>query len=268
MLKSFASVTHCLIGAFAIVIASSLHGQTVQYRVTRTLVSPGGAVTAAVAARDTQYGPIFSLGSMIDGSFQPFVDLPRPVYQREYHGSDWFQTMPERWINDRFVVFEDQFGIAIADVENRRMLVDHVFEAYEKSPVTDKWVAIRLRATDRHQESLDANFQDTVLVIDPYDVTSRVANATEQNFVGQMKAVNPDGIVLAKPQWAPDGSAFAVLTWNRGAVQAVRYNTNLNEAGRTAVNLHVDRKSALSLSLNTDLAQAAKSILSNPAIFH
>jgi hypothetical protein len=268
MLKSFASVTHCLIGAFAIVIAPWLHGQTVEYRVTRILVSPSGAGAAAVAVHNTQYGPIFSVGSMTGGSFQPFVDLPRPVYQREYHGSDWFQTMPERWINDRVVVFEDRFGIAIADVEHRRMLVDHVFEAYEKSPVTDKWVAIRLRATGRHQESLDANFQDTVLVIDPYDVANRIANATEENFVGQMKAVNSGGIVLAKPEWAPDGSAFAVLIWNRGAVEAVRYDANLNETGRTAVNLQVDRESALSLSLNTSVAQAAKSILSDPATFH
>jgi hypothetical protein len=129
-------------------------------------------------------------------------------------------------------------------------------------------VAIRLRATGRHQPRLGDDFQDTVLMIDPHAVANQIGNATEENFVGQMKAVNPDGIVLAKPQWAPDGSAFAVLTWNRGAVQAVRYNTNLNEAGRTAVNLHVDRKSALSLSLNTNLAQAAKSILSNPTIFH
>jgi len=159
-------------------------------------------------------------------------------------------------------------GLAIADVQNRRLLVDHVFTAYGKSPVADKWAAIRLRATGRHQPRFSNDFQDTVLVIDPYDVANRIANATEENFVGQMKAVNPGGIVLAKPQWAADGSAFAVLTWNRGAVQAVRYDANLNETGRTAVNFQVDRESALSLSLNTDLAQAAKSILSNPTIFH
>jgi hypothetical protein len=115
------------------------------------------------------------------------------------------------------------------------MLADHVYMAYEKSALADKWAAIRLRGTGRHQESLDANFQDTVLVIDPYGVAKRIANATEENFVGQMVAVNPGGIVLAKPQWAPDGSAFAVLTWKQGIVAAVRYDTTLRETARSTV---------------------------------
>jgi hypothetical protein len=83
-----------------------------------------------------------------------------------------------------------------------------------------------------------------------------------------MKAANPGGIVLAKPQWASDGSAFAVLTWNLGIVEAVRYDANLNQTGRTAVKFKVDPESALSLSLDPTLAQAAKSILSDPTIFH
>jgi len=99
---------------------------------------------------------------------------------------NWFQDVQPRWIDDRFVIFEDRYGVAIADVQNRRMLVNHVFTAYEKSPVADEWAAIRFRATDRHQESLDANFQDTVLVIDPNAVANRISNATEENFVGQM----------------------------------------------------------------------------------
>jgi hypothetical protein len=58
------------------------------------------------------------------------------------------------------------------------------------------------------------------------------------------------------------------LTWNRGVVEAVRYDTNLNETGRTAVTLQVNRESALSLSLDTNVARAAESILSKPTIFH
>jgi len=158
--------------------------------------------------------------------------------------------------------------VAIADVQNRRLLVDHVFTAYEKSAVADKWAAIRFRATDRYQPELSDDFQDTVLMIDPYDVANRIGAATEANSVGQMRAVNPGGIVLAKPEWAPDGSGFAVLIRNRGTVEAVRYDANLNETARTAVNLQVDRESALSLSLSTDLAHTAKSILSDPTTFH
>jgi hypothetical protein len=105
-------------------------------------------------------------------------------------------------------------------------------------------------------------------MIDPYEVANRVGAATEANFVGQTRAVNPGGIVLAKPEWSPDGSRFAVLIWNRGTVEAVRYDANLNESGGTAVNLQVDLESVLSLSLSTNLARTAKSILSEPTLFH
>ena len=265
-IKKAALVTGCLLGV------ALLRGQTGSHQVERTFVSAHGSVTAGVAAQPSALGhdrpPIYSLGAISNGLFVPFRDLPPSRYFAEYHGTAWFEDVQPRWVDDRFLIFENKYGLAIADVQNRRILVDHVFTAYEKSPVDDKWAAIRLRATGRHQPRLSDDFQDTVLMIDPHNVANQVENATEANFVGQMAAVNPGGIVLAKPQWAPDGSAFAVLTWNRGTVEAVRYDANLNETGRTAVNLQVDRESALSLSLNMNLAQAAKSILSNPTIFH
>ena len=244
--------------------------ETADYRVEQIFVSPNGTASVALAARHSirpDLPPIYSLGSGSDGSFCHSLNC-RPIYRREFHGTSWFHGLQPHWIDDRFLVFEDQLGIAIADAQNRRILVDHVFEAYQKSPVTDKWVAIRFRPTGRHQDSLDPNFQDTVLIIEPYDVVNQIGNDTDENFVGQMKAAKPGGIVLAKPEWVPNGSSFAVLTWNRGTVEAVRYDANLNETGRTAVNLQVDRESALSISLNPHLAKAAKSILCDPTIFH
>jgi hypothetical protein len=253
-------------------LAAGLDSQTDGYEVERRFVSPDGSVTAGVAAQASAPSrdrpPIYSLGAISNGSFVPLQRLPPSVYFAEYHGTAWFQDIQPHWIDQRFLIFEDKSGIAIADVRNGRMLVDHVFTAYAKNPVDEKWAAIRLRATGRQQPRLSDDFQDTVLMIDPHAVANQIGNATEANFVGQMAAVNPGGIVLAKPQWASDGSAFAVLTWNRWAVEAVRYDANLNETGRTAVNLPVDRESALSLSLNVDLALAAKSILSDPTIFH
>jgi hypothetical protein len=253
-------------------IAAFTNAQAGDYRIEHMFVSSSGTASAALAAEDSNvrvgHPPIYSLGTSSDGFFTPFVELPDPIYRQECHGTSWFHGLQPRWIDDRFLVFEDKSGIAIADVQNRRLLVDHVFTAYEKSPVADKWVAIRFRATDRHQPELSDDFQDTVLMIDPYEVANRIGAATEANFVGQMRAVNPGGIVLAKPEWAPDGSTFAVLIWNRGTVEAVRYDTNLNETGRTRVDLQVDRESALSLSLNAKLAQTAKNILSDPTIFH
>ena len=249
-----------------------LNGQTSNYELKRTFVSPDTSVTAAVGAHASALGyghpPIHFLGVINNGSFVRFQELPPSQYFAEYHGMAWLEDVQPRWIDDRFLVFADRSGLAIADVQNRRLLVDHVFTAHEKSPVADKWAAIRLRATGRNQPQLNDDFQDTVLVIDPYDVANQIGSATEDNFVGQMKAAKPGGIVLAKPEWAPEAFTFAVLTWNHGAVEAVRYDRNLNETGRTGVNLQVDRESALSLSLNAKLAQTAKNILSDPTIFH
>jgi hypothetical protein len=257
--------------AGCLLAVAPVQSQTGSYQTERTFVSPGGSETAAIAAQASALGrghpPIYSLGAVSNGSFLPFRDLPPSQYFREYHGTSWFHGIEPRWIDDRFLIFEDEAGLAIADVQNRRMLVNHVFTAYEKSPLDDKWAAIRLRATGRHQESLDADFQDTVLVIDPYGVANRIANATEENFVGQMAAVNPGGIVLAKPQWAADGSAFAVLTWKQGIVAAVRYTT-LCETARSTVKIQIDRDSALSTGLNEDLAPVAARILSDPSTFH
>lgn len=249
-----------------------VQGQTGSYQIEQTFLSPDGSVTATVAAQPSALGrgnpPIYSLGAVSNDSFVPFTELPPSRIFREYHGTSWFHGFEPRWVDNRFLIFEDESGLAIADVQNGRMLVNHVFMAYEKSPVTDKWVAIRRRNTGRHQESLDADFEDTALVIDSYDVANRIGNATEDNFVGQMKAVSPGGIVLAKPQWAPDGSAFAVLTWKQGIVAAVRYDTTLRETARSTVEIQIDPDSALSTGLNEDLAPVAARILSDPTIFH
>lgn len=265
-MKKQALVVGCVLGV------AFVHGQTGRYQAERTFISPGGSETAAVAAQASALGrghpPIYSLGAVSNSSFLPFRDLPLSQYFQEYHGTSWFHGFQPRWIDDRFLVFEDEAGLAIADVQNQRMLVNHVFMAYEKSPVADRWAAIRLRATGRYQESLDTNFQDTLLVIDPYGVANRIANATEENFVGQMVAVNPGGIVLAKPQWAPDGLAFAVVTWKQGIVAAVRYDTTLRETARSTVKIQIDRDSALSTGLKENLAPLAARILSDPSTFH
>jgi hypothetical protein len=265
-------MNRAMLVAGCLLAVAPVQSQTGSYQAERTFTSPGGSETAAVAAQASALGrghpPIYSLGAVSDGSFLPFRNLPPSQYFREYHGTSWFHGIEPRWIDDRFLIFEDEAGLAIADVRNQRMLINHVFMAYEKSPVDDKWAAIRLRGTGRHQESLDANFQDTVLVIDPNGVANRIANATEENFVGQMVAVNPGGIVLAKPQWAPDGSAFAVLTWKQGIVAAVRYDTTLRETARSPVKIQIDRDSALSTGLNEDLAPVAARILSDPSTFH
>ncbi len=261
-MKRLVQLVVCLTAA-----APWLYGQSAGYQVTRTLASPDHSIVASVGARTSNYGPIYFLGTAKDGSFQPFTDLPNPVYRREYHGSDWFQTAPEHWIDGRFLVFEDQYGIAIADVRNQQMLVDHVFTAYAKSPAADEWAAIRFRPTTRMQEQLVDDFQDTLLLIDPEEAATHIREISDSNFVGQMKAVQPGGVMLAKPEWASDGSSVAVLAWNQSTVTAVRYDTNLHETGRTPVNIPVDRDTARSLAFKPELVQTAKHILSDPTTF-
>src|SRR5437762_6877279 len=248
-----------------------LNGQTGTYEIKRTSVSPDGSVTAAVAAQPSTLGrdrpPIHSLGAISNGAFVPFRDLPASRYFAEYHGRAWFEDVQPRWIDDRFLIFEDEAGVAIADVRNQRMLVDHVFMAYVESPTAHEWAAIRFRPTARMQEQLTDDFQDTLLLIDPRYAATHIREASESNFVGHLQAVQPGGVILAKPTWASDGSSVAVLTWKQRTVAAVRYDTNLRETARSPVELKVDRESALSTGLNKDFAAVAARILSDPTTF-
>jgi len=248
-----------------------LNGQTGTYEIKRTSVSPDGSVTAVVAAQPSALGrghpPIYSLGAISNGSFVPFAPLPQSLYSREYHGMAWFDDVQPDWIGNRFLIFEDKFGIAIVDIPNRQMLLDHVFMAYAESPTAHEWAAIRFRPTARMQEQLTDDFQDTLLLIDPMYAATHIREASESNFVGHLQAVQPGGVILAKPTWASDGSSIAVLTWKQGTVAAVRYDTKLRETARSPVELKVDRESALSTGLNEDFAAVAARILSDPTTF-
>ncbi len=73
---------------------------------------------------------------------------------------------------------------------------------------------------------------------------------------------------LLPPEWAADSSRFAILLWKNGAVSAVQYDTKLRETARTAVDLQVDRETALSVGLKKDLAPVSKRILSDPEPFN
>jgi hypothetical protein len=263
-MKKSALVAGCLFAA------AMLHGQTGNYEIKRTFVSPNGSVTAVVAAQPSAlahtYPFMYFLGVISNGSFVPFAQLPESLCSREYHGAAWFDDVQPRWIDDRFLIFEDQGGLAIADGANRRILLDHVFMGYAKSPIADVWAAIRFRATARMQERLEDDFQDTLLLIDPMYAATHVGEASESNFVGQLRYARSGGVILAKPVWSDDGSA-AVLTWKQGTVTAVRYNTTLRETASTIVDLKVDPESALSTGLNEDLAPVAARILSDPRTF-
>lgn len=207
------------------------------------------------------------IGKIERGAFVEAKNLAHTAYTREYHGNSWIIGTGLNWISDRFVWTADEMGLFVADAETNTILVNNVLTAYVKSPIADQWAAIRFRPTSRAQERLDENFEDTILLLDPETMAAEAARSPDTDPLSHGKAVKASGIVLAQPEWARDGSAFAVLTWNRGTVQAVRYDANLNETSRTAVNLQVDSESALSLSLNTNLVEKAKSILSDPTVF-
>src|SRR6266496_5168785 len=131
---SHAMKTKRVVLSVVCVIAASGGAQAGDYRIEQIFVSPRGTASVALAADDSNvrpgHPPIYLLGTSSDGSFTPIVQLPDALYRREYHGTSWFHGLQPRWIDDRFLVFEDKSGIAIADVPNRQILLDHVFIAH------------------------------------------------------------------------------------------------------------------------------------------
>jgi hypothetical protein len=254
-------------------LISSANGEwTGPFTIKQVLRSPAGSQELVIVTTPSPLGPsnppIELVGKLVNGNFVEAKNLAQTVYIHESHGFGWLLGQQQSWINDRFVWAQDNMGIFIADAETNTVLVNDVLAGYSKSPTTDEWAAIRFRATPRTQPLLGDDFDDTLLLLDPQEMaTAAAAVSGQSDSLAHIKAVKPGGVVLAKPEWSPDGSAFAVLTWKRGAVEAVRYDGSLNETARTPINIQVDHDSALSLSFKPELTQTAKNILSDPTTF-
>lgn len=267
-----------LFGFSAAVVASSINWPG-PFTVAKVFKSPTGireiVVVTTPARSRTPAPPVELIGRMVNGSFLEAKNLAETVYLHEYHGNGWIRDGEPTWIDDRLVCAHDSIGIFIADAETNTILFnnvlagypDYVLPGYAKSPTAEQWAAVRFRPTARIQPLLTDDFEDTVLLIDPRRVAAAAAGIQEPDSLAHVQSAKPGGVALAAPEWSPDGSAFAILTWKQGAVEAVRYNSNLREIGRVAVKIQVERETALSLAFKPELAQTAKNILRDPTIF-
>lgn len=211
--------------------------------------------------------PIEKIGKLLSGIFVEATNLAHTVYTREYHGNGWILDQANHWIADRYLWTADESGVFVADVETNTILFNNVLEAYAKNSAADEWVAIRFRPSARIQEFLEEKFQDTLLLVDPADMAAQASRHLPKDSLAHIKSKPIDGVALGPPEWAAGSSRFAILVWKNGAVSAVQYDTNLRETARTAIDLQVDRETALSVWLKKDLAPVSKRILSDPRTF-
>jgi len=211
--------------------------------------------------------PIEKIGKLRSGIFVEATNLALTVYMREYHGNGWILDQANHWIADRYLWTADESGLFVADAETNTILFNNVLEAYTKNPVADEWVALRFRPSGRMQEHLEESFRDTLLLVDPADMAAKASRNLPKDSLAHVKSKRVDGVALSPPEWAADASRVVILIWKNGAVSAVQYDTNLRETARTAIDLQVDRETALSVWLKKDLAPVSKRILSDPRTF-
>jgi len=241
------------------------------FSVKKIFTSPSSHLDLVVVAYPSPLGaknpPIEKIGKLLNGIFVEATNLAHTVYMREYHGNGWILDQTDHWIADRYLWAADEFGLFVADAETNTILFNNVLEAYAKNPAADEWVAIRFRPSARIQEYLEEKFQDSLLLVDPAHMAAQSSRDLPEESLAHVKSMRIDGVALAPPEWAADGSRFAILVWKNGAVSAVQYDTNLRETARTAIDLQVDRETALSVGLKKDLAPVTKRILSDPRTF-
>jgi len=178
--------------------------------------SPDGSVTLKFESANSSTG---SLDRLVVNETQIEFISSSPI-RRENHGFDWLTSVSPTWINNRFVAFEDDMGLCLVDTQQRKVLLDQVFTAYTKSPVSDTWVAIRYRPTGRNQEMLTGNEMDTVWFIEPTALAEKAQMVTDANPFAHVPAVRIDGIAVASPQWSEYGASVAIVKHRDGKLAA------------------------------------------------
>jgi hypothetical protein len=257
--------------AVALTNSSLCYAGNEDFSVKKIFTSPSSHHDLVVVACPSSLGaknpPLEKIGKFLNGIFVEATNLARTVYTREYHGNGWILDQPNHWIADRYLWAADESGLFVADAETNTILFNNVLAAYAKNPATDKWVAIRFRPSARIQEYLEEKFRDSLLLVDPAHMAAQSARDLPEDSLAHVKSMRVDGVALGPPEWAADGSRFAILVWENGVVSAVQYDTQLRETARTAIDLQVDRETALSVWLKKDLAPLVKRILSDSRTF-
>lgn len=189
-------------------------------RVIREFTSPDHTNRITVLASPTQFPPgppIITLALMrANGDLVELKETPKSEVNREIHGTSFLQDESTKplWIDNRFAVFQDEFGLVIVDAQQQRILLRSNFESLVKTQ-NNRWVAIRYRSLGRNQNRLEDDFQDTLLFMNPYTMSARLECSTEHNPFGHVEEANVGGIILGGLNFSKDHHRLGVLVWKQ-----------------------------------------------------
>src|SRR5437667_11551299 len=179
--------------AVALTNSSLCYAGNEDFSVKKIFTSPSSHHALVVVAYPSPIGaknpPLEKIGKFLNGIFVEATNLAHTVYMREYHGNGWILDQADHWIASRYLSAADEFGLFVADAETNTILFNNVLEAYAKNPAADEWVAIRFRPSARIQAYLDEGFQDTLLFVDPGDMTTQASRHLPKDCLTQVQSL-------------------------------------------------------------------------------
>jgi hypothetical protein len=216
--------------------------------------SPRGGREVRLVADTTPAGEL--QGLTVDGV--PLTILGNSGIRRENHGYGWLESATTQWVDGRFLVFEDESGLAMVDTEENQLLINQVVTGYSKSPDGRHWVAIRLRNVPRDQEALTGDENDTLWFLDPETLAQSSGSSSEEKPFGHVPSVQVGGIALAPPEWSEDGSSFTLPIYSNGSILRETYNvaSRRRAASSTVRNPGISREQLLSLRFLPEVKRA------------
>lgn len=163
----------------------------------------------------------------LNGEELPLV-AHSPV-RRENHGFGWQEGAEQDWIDNRFLILEDEAGLCIVDSETRKILINQTFTGISKSPGSAKWVAIRYRPVGRKQEKLESGWKDTVWFIEPETLARKVSEVSEEKPLKHIAAKPLNGIALSKPVWSEVDWTVTIATSVNGKIVMAKFDTKTRQ---------------------------------------
>ncbi|WP_050025143.1 hypothetical protein [Verrucomicrobium sp. BvORR034] len=222
----------CLGGVASLPVYGEQRWSSPDHACTVELVSksPGGEVRLMAASGG-------AAAAVVTDS--PLIESP---VSREYGGVAWFSDVTPRWVDGRYLVFEGEDRLAVVDAVEKRLILNTAFEALVRAPAGDRWMAIKYRPIGRKQETIPANFRDTLYVIDlPQVIKASVERKEEQKEkapvipFSHLRAVVLPGHAVARPVWKSAGD-FAVAVWTGAGAETFGFEAeDLRLKGKTPV---------------------------------
>lgn len=188
-----------------------------QQAVAREWASPDGRAVVRFVPEETGAGV---LNHLYIGNQKLEAPADSPV-RRENHGMAWLENAEGNWVDNRYLVFADDRGLCLVDVQNRNVLLNQTFTGYSKAPDTQEWAAIRYRPTARDQEQLLEGDTDTLWIIRPESLAIRRGEASEERPFAHVDSVALKGLALGRPVWTDDGKGVVVALYEDGKLVAV-----------------------------------------------